>query len=161
MSPILVGFSDASAEAVHAVEAFGPVASVVTYSTVRSSPAVPGWRPSNRSDARTLMPRRRPSPVIARSVGGAIDIVVNMYTPDVVAAGKIPTDERLPPFERTIQNAKRTDELFDGSGREPRQDRQVAAIALQRVLGQAAGDAKVVEIRGDVVGHLTLPEAEE
>ena len=26
---------------------------------------------------------------------GAIDIVVNMYTPDVVAAGKIPTDERF------------------------------------------------------------------
>jgi hypothetical protein len=29
------------------------------------------------------------------------------------------------------------------------------------VLGQAAGDAEVVEIRGDVVCHLTLPEAEE
>ena len=34
MSPILVGFADASAEAVHEIEAFGPVASVMTYSTI-------------------------------------------------------------------------------------------------------------------------------
>jgi hypothetical protein len=29
------------------------------------------------------------------------------------------------------------------------------------VLGEAAGDAQVVEVRVDVVRHLTLPEAEE
>lgn len=34
MSPILVGFADAGAEAVHEVEAFGPVSSVLTYSTL-------------------------------------------------------------------------------------------------------------------------------
>ena len=34
LSPILVGFSDSSAEAVHEVEAFGPVASVLTYSSI-------------------------------------------------------------------------------------------------------------------------------
>ncbi len=34
MTPILVGFTDATAGAVHEVEAFGPVASVLTYSTI-------------------------------------------------------------------------------------------------------------------------------
>jgi hypothetical protein len=29
------------------------------------------------------------------------------------------------------------------------------------VLGEAAGDAEVVDVRVDVVGHLTPPEAEE
>ncbi len=47
------------------------------------------------------------------------------------------------------------------TGGEPPENRQIPPVALQRVLGQAAGDAEVVEIRGDVVGHLTLPEAEE
>ena len=47
------------------------------------------------------------------------------------------------------------------AGGEAAENRQIPPIALQRVLGQAAGDAEVVEIRGDVVGHLTLPEAEE
>ena len=34
ISPILVGFADASAEAVHEVEVFGPVSSVMAYSTI-------------------------------------------------------------------------------------------------------------------------------
>ena len=56
-----------------------------------------------------------------------------------------------------IQAAQRALE----AGGEPPENRQIPPVALQRVLGQAAGDAEVVEIRGDVVGHLTLPEAEE
>jgi hypothetical protein len=56
-----------------------------------------------------------------------------------------------------IEDAQRTLE----AGGKPAENRQIPPVALQRVLGQAAGDTEVVEIRGDVVGHLTPPEAEE
>jgi len=41
---------------------------------------------------------------------GAIDIVVNMYTPEIVAAGKVPTDERFRDQVRDKQRAGRSGE---------------------------------------------------
>ena len=42
VSPILVGFADGQADAVHEVEAFGPVSSVLTYSTIAEAAELVG-----------------------------------------------------------------------------------------------------------------------
>lgn len=60
VAPMLIGFDDTSADAVHEVEAFGPVSSVLTYDTLAEAADLVGrgGGSSSRASSRTT-PRRR------------------------------------------------------------------------------------------------------
>src|SRR5439155_18486210 len=64
------------------------------YVTDRSSPFVPGERPSNSSDARTLMCASRPSGVIASSAGCRRSFNSSFPARDAVADKKIASNKR-------------------------------------------------------------------
>src|SRR5437660_6646038 len=127
------------------------------YLTESSSPFVPGARPSNSSDARTLMCASKPSGVIASSAGCNRSASSSAARSHVAAAKEIVTNQRA--FFITygdlgaafVSNAERTDGCVDWRSREraPRQLSRFLRWARGRFLFILWADADLFQERLD------------